>query len=70
MRFKRHVQKDLCHNGCDCEDEEGGQAIHGPSCKCKAEFTRLVGVELALGDPAGGSSQQALQQEQPRAVLW
>lgn len=31
MRFKRHVQKDLCHNGCDCEDEEGGQAVHGPS---------------------------------------
>lgn len=57
--LKCDVQKNLCHNGCDCKDEEGRQAVNGPSCKCKAEFTRLVftfqrrlaaqGAELALG---------------------
>lgn len=31
------VKKYLCYNGCDCEDEESCQAIHGPSCKCKRQ---------------------------------
>lgn len=33
--LKCDMQKDLGNDGCDCEDEEGCQAIHGPSCKCK-----------------------------------
>lgn len=56
--LKCDVQKNLRHNGCDCEDEEGRQAINSPSCKCKAEFTTCLhfpketgssGAELALG---------------------
>lgn len=31
MGFECDVQKYLCYDGCDCEDEESCQAIHGPS---------------------------------------
>lgn len=31
MGFECDVQKYLCYNGCDCEDEESCQAIHCPS---------------------------------------
>lgn len=39
--LKCDMQKDLGNNGCDCEDEEGCQAIHGPSCKCKESSSDL-----------------------------
>lgn len=31
MGLECNVQKNLRYNGCDCEDEEGCQAIHRPS---------------------------------------
>lgn len=73
------MQKNLCNNCCDCEDKEGRQAIHSPSCKCKAEFTRLAFISKGDGQlrgqnwlwgPCRWEQPVNLQQEQLRDELW
>lgn len=55
MGLECDMKKDLCYNGCDCEDEERCQAIYRPTWNCLWWVTGACGDDVEDFGGAGGT---------------